>query len=353
VDDSLASQEQELAPIIQAVMDASDPTPQFFSELGDTLEARAGVMAESASEPRSQGRSRLRSGPFWRPLWQIALALLLVLGLVILAIGPQRVAAQVHNWLSYTGWFGFVELDQTWVLSAPVQQERNGVVVVVTEVIATPDRVAIRLTSRTSAGSPVKLDPPFSNIKLLLSDGKELQAATAAAGNGEGIFEFPGLPPGMNQVTLVIPPDAGAEKDVPWELPLTLQPAAQSMAVATWPAAYRPKNGRASVNGVTMEVLAVVQTSQVTALQVRFTGKKTGAFNPAPQAPSGQLIDNLGHAYQPSSDPSYEDMNFLGVKVSVATPIGPRIPGETWRHSPLPRFRQRPARRRSPSTKCR
>jgi hypothetical protein len=325
MEDSLASQEQELEQLIQAAMDAPDPPPQFFAELGEKLEARAGVMAGPASEPPNQEQPKPRSGLFWRPLWQIALALLLVLGLAILAIGPQRVAAQVHNWLSYTGWFGFVELDQTWVLSTPVQQERNGIVVTVTEVIATPDRVAIRLTSRTSAGSPVKLDPPFSNIKLL-TGGKELEAAMAAAGNGEGIFEFPGLPPGMNRITLVIPPDEGVENDTPWDLPLALQPASQSIAGVTWPAAYRPENGRASANGLTMEVLAVVQTSQATALQVKLTGEKIGAFNPAPQ---GQLFDDLGHVYQPSSDPAYENMNIVGVEPTVATPFGQRISGET------------------------
>jgi hypothetical protein len=329
MDDSLASQERELEALIQAAMDVPDPTPQFFAELGDKLDARSHAMAESASDLRNQEQPKPRSGLFWRPLWQIAVVFLIVLGLAILAIGPQRVAAQVQSWLSYTGWFGFVELDQTWVLSAPVQQEQNGVVVTVTEVIATPERVAIRLTSRTSAGSPVKLDPPFTDIKLLLTGGKELEAATAAASNGEGIFEFPGLPTGMDQITLVIPPDEGTEKDVPWELPLSLQPAAQSMAGVTWPAAYRPKDGRASVNGLTMEVLAVVQTSQVTALQVKFTGENTGAFNPAPQAPQGQLFDNLGHAYQPSSAPSYENMNFLGVKATVVTPIGPHTSDET------------------------
>ena len=188
MDEILPSQEQELEPVIQAAMDAPDPTPQFFAELGDKLEVRAGTMAGPASEPPNRERPRPGSGLFWRPLWQIALAFLLIAGLAILAIGPQRVAAQVQSWLSYTGWFGFVELDQAWVLSAPVQQEQNGVVVTVTEVIATPERVAVRLTSRTSAGSPVKLDPPFSNIKLLLTDGKELEAAMAAAGNGEGIF---------------------------------------------------------------------------------------------------------------------------------------------------------------------
>ena len=133
----------------------------------------------------------------------------------------------------------------------------------------------------------------------------------------------------MDRLTLVIPPDAGVKNGIPWELPLSLQPAAQSMAGVTWPAAYRPKDERASVNGVTMEVLAVVQTSQVTASQVKFTGENIGAFNPAPQAPSGQLFDNLGHAYQSSSDPSYENMNFLGVKPTVVTPFGPRISGAT------------------------
>jgi hypothetical protein len=324
MEDSLASQEQELEPIIQAAMDAPGPTPQFFAELGEKLEARAEAMAGPASEPPNQEQPR--SGLFWRPLWQIALVLLLVLGLAILAIGPQRVAAQVHSWLSYTGWFGFVELDQTWVLSAPAQQEQNGVVVTVTEFIATSERVAVRLTSRTPDGSPVELNPPFSNIKLLLMDGKELDAAMAAAGNGEGIFEFPGLPPGTNRITLVIPPDEGLENAVPWKLSLLLQPASQSMAGVTWPAAYRPENGRASVNGLTMEVLAVVQTSQATALQVKLTGENIGAFNPAPQ---GQLFDDLGHVYQPSSDPAYENMNIVGVEPTVATPFGQRISGET------------------------
>ena len=158
MNDSLAPQEQELEPIIQAAMDVPEPTPQFFAELGERLEAQGGVIAGLASEPRNQERPR--SGLFWRPLWQIALAFLLVLGLAILAIGPQRVAAQVHNWLSYTGWFGFVELDQTWVLSAPAQQGPNGTMGTVTEGIATPESVAVRLTSRAPPVSPVGFNPP-------------------------------------------------------------------------------------------------------------------------------------------------------------------------------------------------
>lgn len=263
---------QELEQTIRAAMDAPGPSSAFLAELGEKLDAQARGIVEGAGDLRNQDRRQPRFGLFRQPLWKIALTFLLVAVLAILAIGPQRVLAQVQSWLRYTGWFGFVEPDQTLVLSSPVRRERNGLVITVTEAIATPERVAIRLTSRTTEGLPVELALPLSSMKLRLPDGRELRAQMEATREGEGIFGFPGLPPGVDRVTLVIPPKPADKSGLPWELPLPLEPASRSRVDASWPAAYLPDSGGASANSVTMEVLAVVQTDQVTALQAKFSG---------------------------------------------------------------------------------
>jgi hypothetical protein len=72
--------------IIQAAVGVPYPSPQFLSNLGDQLEARARARLQETEQKRTTAIRR--TGLFKRPLWQLAFAFLLMLVLAVLAFGP-------------------------------------------------------------------------------------------------------------------------------------------------------------------------------------------------------------------------------------------------------------------------
>ena len=91
-----------------------EPDPGFSQALRARLSARTGL-------PVSKRSFRLR------PVWGILLGLVLLMVLVILAIGPQRVAAEINKLFGYIPGFGIVDQNASLrVLEKPVTQTRAG-----------------------------------------------------------------------------------------------------------------------------------------------------------------------------------------------------------------------------------
>ena len=301
-----------LEEIISAAVEAPEPGDQFLADLGQRLDEHARRMPRPARKP------------FRRPVWQIALAFLVVLALIILAIGPQRVLAQVQDWLGYTGWFGFFPLDQSLVLSKPVQQEQDGLVFTVTEAIAAPDKMTMRLTVQNTAGDPQQLDVRAYTFLLRLADHTVRYPSISASGTGEEILEYPALPAGERQVTLEIKPGINSPS-AGWVIPLAFKPASQSQQKSGWLSVDQPVHAYTSFNGIDMDVLAVVRTGKATAIQVRYTGQGFSGFERSSPA---RLFDDLGHEYQPAESNAYAGMQLGPVAPIEATPLGSPAAGE-------------------------
>ena len=248
------------------------PRPEFL----------AGLRARLAEQPPRPLTLSERMGlAFRRPAWVIGIATILILAAALIVVGPQRVLAQVQRLLGYVPGIGFVDLARAQVLVSPVEATRDGVTLRVSQVIAGPERTEIVISTPglsekdfPRANNPSE-NPDFT-ATLVLPDGSRLEARRWEIGFGSGKLEFPPLPGGVNQVTLIVPrlplaPAGALPED--WEIPLVLRPATGELNNELFPQPYRPADASDAHHGITLRVLDVAQTATETAVhyQVEWT----------------------------------------------------------------------------------
>ncbi len=106
--------------------------------------------------------------------------LLLALAVAFLAVGPQRVWADLQRLLGYVPGVGFVNLEETRVLTAPVTVTRDGVTLRVEEVLAAPDGTTVVISSEGL--------PPEDEVV----DGSRDPRAMSLAASSSGCRTAPG-----------------------------------------------------------------------------------------------------------------------------------------------------------------
>mgnify|MGYP005839545271 CR=1 FL=1 len=283
----------------------------------------------------------------WRRSWAVgALGLLVALLATLAAIGPQRVWAQVQRVLGYVPGIGFVNLERSRVLAAPVAVTREGVTLYVEQAIARPGGTTVVVRSE---GLPPedRLWPQGARQEagaeptLRLEGGGVLEHKGFRLRFGAGTIEFPPLPEGVHRVTLALPRlpllPAGAAPEG-WEVPLVLRPATGELAAALFPQPYRPEGAASSHQGITLRVLEVAHSPQETALRLALEWQDA-RWEPFPGIRSIYLRDDLGHIYgeaiQPSSGSSVQT-EVIAIQPSGSAPaLPPTAYEKTVTFSPL------------------
>jgi hypothetical protein len=288
--------------------------------------------------PRSS-RVVFSSFLFTRRNWRYTVILLLaVLTIALFIIGPQQVLAQVQRWLGYVPGIGFVDLAETRVLANPAELTREGVTLRVEQAIAGRERTEIVISSSgfSEANLPwpnEAMEHPDFTALLLLPDGSHVETTSWELNLGTAKLQFPALPTGINQVTLIMPrlplvPSGALPED--WEVPLTLRSATNELSEELFPKPFSPPDASDSHRGITLRVLDVAQTSSETAIryQVEWTdpswefrfGLGTGSMP--------ELRDNLGHIYWESPQSHGSSIAVIAIPSSGTTPT-PITPTQT------------------------
>ena len=210
---------QEVANAM-AVRNAS---PQFVNSL------RAELLTQA---------SRSRRRPAARQLaWGIPLAVVMLMLLTTVLIGPQKVWAAIQRMFGYVPEVGYVNTEgQVLALSEPVSVERDGISVTVEQVVADAERtIVIYKTQGLSvhdANSQGEGALTGSLEILRLPDGSEISGTSGEmTGWGAGYRSrliFKPLPTDADTFTLVIPrlqtmPAGVAPEN--WEIEVKLEPA--------------------------------------------------------------------------------------------------------------------------------
>ena len=328
---------QDFKETLLRFLDAPDPHLAFATRLEHRLLEHQAELLSQAAAQRPVPRSIRRRFP-GIPLqlnWQLAVfGLLVVLTLVMLAIGPQRVLAQFQKWLGYVPGIGFVDLDQTRVLAGPVELTREGVVLRVEQVVAGPERTQILISSPGLKEDDLPwpnpaLEHPDLDAHLQLPDGSLLEPQRWEMGIGTGTLEFPALPQGVYQVVLklsrlpLVPPGALPEN---WEVPFTLRPATGELTAELFPQPYSPTAAGDTHHGITLRVLDVAQGPAETAVQwqVEWPDPQWELRFGLGSYAMPELHDDLGHVYWEKR----------GTSSSVAVAVVP-APAEA-PHAPTP-----------------
>jgi len=305
----------EIEEALGTVFSAPEPDSAFVDRLERQLMAHhKAVATQPAGEASPLKRFRhLIWQPVRRHRWAtVGIAVLLALAVAFLAVGPQRVWADLQRLLGYVPGVGFVNLEETRVLTAPVTVTRDGVTLRVEEVLAAPDGTTVVISSEglpredEVSSEASESEQGFEPRLRLPADGT-LAPETFALYWGGGTLDFPPLPEDAYRVTLELPrlplvPDGVAPEA--WEVPLTLRPASGEQAGRAFPEPYIPPDASDTHKGITVRVLAAAHTEAETAvnLQLQWTNPDWKAWTiRSYEGPS--LRDALGHVYLRGSGP--------------------------------------------------
>jgi hypothetical protein len=151
--------------------------------------------------------------------WKFTAAALVMLIVVIFALGPNKVLAQIQTWLSYIPNRGYVDLNAPMrVLREPVKLTRDGVTVEIYSALLTNRETFMEYSvfglSREAFPKQENIPGCQERPFLILPDGTTLQQ------NGNA---YPAIPTKVESATLVIPCLSGTlpgKAPENWELPL-------------------------------------------------------------------------------------------------------------------------------------
>jgi len=217
---------------IRAAMAIPDPSPVFLNDLRQQLIAHS-----EENKPRSSF--------FSQPALKWGLAVLAAVLIIMLAIGPQRVASAFQQLLGYIPGVGFVDQNATIrVLAEPVTQKREGVTVIVEDVFLDTNRTVLVFKFD---GVPMDLVPEgetsssaycSEHVVIHLPDGQDLMAGMGwGTGWGSGYeyhFEFPPIPADVGEAIFSVPCLMGTVSgSAPenWSFPVRFVPAPPELTV--------------------------------------------------------------------------------------------------------------------------
>jgi len=211
-------------------------TPQFEEQIKQSFavpEIRAQFVDQVHSDLRSHARQKYRDSHKifgLRPAWAVAMAVLTLMIITTLAIGPQQVYATVMRLFGYIPGVGIVDVNAPLrVLEEPVSVTRDGITVTVTSAVLSSEKTQIdyRIFGVPSSAYPDREDIAGCAERefLRLDDGTRLTRIDN---------DYQPVPSTVNEAVLVIPcitntlPGKAPEN---WELSLRFVPAAADMTV--------------------------------------------------------------------------------------------------------------------------
>jgi hypothetical protein len=243
--------------------------PAFFNHLEATLKAH---------KPNPEVKTK----PTFHVArdWAYAMATFLLIGVMILTIGPSKVLAQIKTAFGFVPGVGLVGTSSPFrQLAEPVSDTRDGVILTIQSAFLSADQTNINYTM---SDLPAELKPSgfghpecFTPAYLALPDGGKVEASGSSGGlapDGAFVHEirFSGpFPANFNEATLVFPCLVGTaqgEGPADWQIPLTFKPVPENIVV--YPATLIPPQA------------AKIETP------VSATEGPTGRTNAAPIAPA-------------------------------------------------------------------
>ena len=212
---------------LRLALTTPEPDPVFAQALRSRLSAHMGTPATHRSF-------------HLRPAWGILLGLVLLVILAVLAVGPQRVAAEVQKLLGYIPGFGIVDQNASLrVLEGPVNETRDGIKVTVKQAFLTSDKTVLTYTVDGVPWSALSHNENIvgcaaATATLRLPDGTLLKLIGGGGTPHEMTFNYPPIPANVSQATFVLPcidntlPGLAPEN---WELSLRFIPAPPNLII--------------------------------------------------------------------------------------------------------------------------
>ena len=226
---------------IKQIYHLPDANPAFF----DRLEAKL-----QAYQPNPEAKPK-PAFHFVRG-WAYAVATLLIIGVMVFAIGPSKVLAQIQAIFGFIPGVGLVDTSSPFrQLAEPVSHTRDGITLTIQSAFLSADQTIITYTmsdlpaeiKRAKFGDPECLIPAY----MTLPDGSKVEASESGGSLApDGSFvhgiRFSGpFPANFNQATLVFPCLEGTARGKgpeDWQIALAFKPAPEDIVI--YPATLMP-----------------------------------------------------------------------------------------------------------------
>jgi len=219
--------------------------PAYFKQLEAKLQAK---------QPHPEASARpvfhLARG------WAYAVATLLLIGVMVIAIGPSKVLAQIQAVFGFVPNVGLVDTSSPFrQLAQPASDTRDGVTLDIQSAFLSADGTIITYTM-SDLPTEIKhsrFGEPECNLPayLTLPDGSRIEAAGSSSGNSpDGSYAYSirfsdPVPVNFNQATLVFPCLVGTVRGKgpeDWQFTLIFKPAPENLAV--YPATLIPSQAQ-------------------------------------------------------------------------------------------------------------
>jgi hypothetical protein len=252
---------------VRGAMEMSPASPEFVTSLWNRL----------AEQPARKPSFAERLITILKPRWAVPATMVLVLSVLFTLIGPQQVLAAVQVLFSYLPGVGpVINIQQAGILSEPVRKERDGYVVSVENLVASPEWVWLRLKIEGWQN-----DPDYSNHPELQGempflrggDGSMVQPNQSDTYFGDALYaeyQFPPLPVVSGEIILTLPQIPETLKQKAPENWVFNLPMRKAELKDTLPDAWSGPRSSSMVNGVAMSLLQVEREADATYFTVRF-----------------------------------------------------------------------------------
>ncbi len=222
-----------------------EANPAYFKQLEAKLQAKQPHPEVSARPAFHFARG-----------WAYAMAAFLLIGVMVLAIGPSKVLAQIQAVFGFVPNVGLVDTSSPFrQLAEPVSDTRDGVTLDIQSAFLSADQTIITyaMSALPAEMKSARFGDPecFTPAYLILSDGSKIEAAGSSGGpTPDGSyannirFSDP-VPANFNQATLVFPCLEGTVRGKgpeDWQFALTFKPAPENLAV--YPATLIPSQAQ-------------------------------------------------------------------------------------------------------------
>ena len=216
-----------------------DANPAFFNRLEAKLRAYQ-------PNPKTKTTFHFARG------WAYAMATLLFIGVIVFAIGPSEVLAQIQAVFGFVPDVGLVDTSSPFrQLAEPISDTRQGITLTVQSAFLSANQTIITYVmsdlptemKRARFGDPECFTPAY----LTLSDGSRFEASGSSGGLAPGgsfvhVIRFSSsIPANFNRATLVFPCLEGTARGkgpTDWHIALAFRPASESIVV--YPATLMP-----------------------------------------------------------------------------------------------------------------
>ncbi len=184
--------------------------------------------------------------------WAYAVATLLLIGVMVIAIGPSKVLAQIQAVFGFVPNVGLVDTSSPFrQLAQPASETSDGVTLVIQSAFLSADQTIITYTMSDLPAEMkrARFGDPECNLpaSLTLPDGSRITAAGSSSGvTPDGSYAYSirfsdPIPTNFKQATLVFPCLEGTalgKGPEDWQFALTFKPASENLAI--YPATLIP-----------------------------------------------------------------------------------------------------------------